>query len=188
MADLRELAAELDRQTADWPGLTVELAGAVFGALTVEAPGELDAEGYVRVWCRCSCGRLALRRVVDLLEGRTEACRVCVEPPRPPPPPPPSKQVPLKARDPEAWERHKRAARDRRRERRANDPAFRDREAGYARAYRRRRRRPARPCVVCGRPCPTRHHSYCSGACKARRARQRAAEDEERGERGRRAA
>lgn len=120
-----------------WPGLTAELEGATYGQLTVEAPSGVDADGYVRVACRCECGRVAVRRVVDLTAGRAVACRVCLPPPRPLPP---SKRVPLRIRDPEAWERTKARYRDRRRERRRRDPSYREREAEYARRYRQRQR------------------------------------------------
>lgn len=125
-SDLAALAAAIDRETADWPGLTAELAGATFGRLTVERPAGIDSEGFVLVSCRCVCQRLAVRRVVDLMAGRVFlSCRVC---------------APLRIRDPEAWAREVRSARERRRERRAKDPAYREREAGYARRYRARKR------------------------------------------------
>lgn len=62
-----------------WPGETAELEGVSFGSLTVEAPMGVDARG-VRVLCRCSCGRVAVRLVAELASGRALACRVCGAP------------------------------------------------------------------------------------------------------------
>lgn len=141
-----------------WLGDTGELAGLTFGRLTVESPGGLDAEGRVLVWCRCRCGRAALRRVLDLREFRTRACRVCE------PPPPPQAAA--------SWEAEKARARERRRERRAKEPEFRAREAAWAKRYRERqsqrgRAMEPRACAVCGRACPARRRAYCTPACMA---------------------
>lgn len=150
-----------------WPGTTGELAGATFGRLTVEAPAPPDDEGNVRLLCRCACGRLAVRRVSDLREGRAAACRVC----GPPASAEPRRRRPRRLRDPEGWEREKRAARDRRRQRREAEPTYREREAEYARRYRDRIRIPPL-CELCGHPCvrppgKTGPLRFCGAVCRA---------------------
>lgn len=59
-----------------WTGEGEDLRGAEYGRLTVVAPAPSGPRG-VRVATRCSCGRIAVRHVADLVSGRARACARC---------------------------------------------------------------------------------------------------------------
>lgn len=48
-----------------------------FGLLVVEGTAPPAPDGRQRVTCRCRCGRLAVRAVAELREGRAAACLRC---------------------------------------------------------------------------------------------------------------
>ena len=48
-----------------------------FGLLVVEGTAPPAPDGRQRVTCRCRCGRLAVRAVTELREGRAAACLRC---------------------------------------------------------------------------------------------------------------
>lgn len=59
-----------------WTGPGEDLGGFVFDQLTVESPAPTGDRG-VRVTTRCTCGRIAVRYVADLVSGAARACSVC---------------------------------------------------------------------------------------------------------------
>lgn len=59
-----------------WTGPGEDLREAVFGWLTVEAAAPTDGV-HLRAFCRCRCGRIAIRRIAALCSGEARACVFC---------------------------------------------------------------------------------------------------------------
>lgn len=117
----------------NWPG--ENLTGLVFDRLTLEAPCRMDARGLV-VTCRCSCGRIAIRRLADLRASVEAMCRVCADSPE---------------------QRRKRA--------RERYVEIKDERNGRRRTRTRERREKATKCTIegCEKPLGPGRISYCEG-------------------------